>query len=250
MIVRRDVDPCYNNRLVYRIMKALNLLQKRKPRLARLRQTQHLFELLPKQTNELWQMDVTYLAMPTGQWWYITTVIDYYSRYLLACYLTPRHQATSVLDGLDIAEDTSNRIYGPMTEQPTLVTDNGSCFIAGEFQKKIKGRFEHVRIQYRTPQQLGLLERFHGTLKREEVHWRLFDNPDHARQCLLEFQDRYNTIRPHWALEPAVGGDPLTPQAVYVNGEVVTIPAWQGWAKRARQMLDDMLLNDMAQEMA
>ena len=44
-----------------------------------------LFELLPQAPNELWQADVTYIHIPGHGWWYAVTVIDYYSRYLLAC---------------------------------------------------------------------------------------------------------------------------------------------------------------------
>jgi hypothetical protein len=40
----------------------------------------------------------------------------------------------------------------------------------------MKSGFSHVRIRYRTPTQIGLLERFHQTLKIEEVYWRLYDN--------------------------------------------------------------------------
>ena len=45
---------------------------------------------------------------------------------------------------------------------------------------------------FRPPTQLGLLERFHKTLKQEEVYWRPYDNPGHARECLQEFRQRYN----------------------------------------------------------
>ena len=65
-------------------------------------------------------------------------------------------------------------------KRPFLVTDNGPSFIARRFTAFVKDQFSHVRIQYRTPQQLGLLERFHATLKTEEVYWRLYDHPQHA----------------------------------------------------------------------
>ena len=52
-----------------------------------------MFELLPSAPNELWQADVTYLHIPGHGWWYAVTVIDYYSRYLLACHFTPRSRA-------------------------------------------------------------------------------------------------------------------------------------------------------------
>jgi transposase InsO family protein len=74
---------------------------------------------------------------------------------------------------------------------PTLIADNGGCF--------------------------------HATLKKEEVHWRLYDGPQHARQCLEEFRDRYNRIRPHWALRSDERVNPHTPTDVYENGLVVIL---------------------------
>jgi hypothetical protein len=47
-------------------------------------------------------------------------------------------------------------------------------FLARAFRRHIDGDYAHVRIQYRTPTQLGLLERFHQTLKSEEVYWQLY----------------------------------------------------------------------------
>ena len=43
--------------------------------------------------------------------------------------------------------------------------------------KFVAEQYCHVRIRYRTPTQLGLLERFHRTLKSEEVYWRMYDSP-------------------------------------------------------------------------
>ena len=64
VVARRDVGPGYSDRLTYRIMRELNLLQKRAPRRAELRQTRHLLELLPSRPNDLWQMDVTWIHLP------------------------------------------------------------------------------------------------------------------------------------------------------------------------------------------
>ena len=100
-----------------------------------------------------------------------------------------------------------------------------------------------MRIQYRTPTQLGLLERFHQTLKTEEVYWKLYASPGEARQSLEEFRRRYNDVRPHWALVPPDGGDALTPTHVYVHGRAVGLPKWQQWAKAARKKLEQMTGN-------
>ncbi len=86
----------------------------------------------------------------------------------------------------------------------------------------------------------------HRTLKTEEVYWRMYDNPEHGRACLAEFRARYNRVRPHWALIPVEGGDPLTPYEVYVEGRKTQIPRWQGWAKAAKAKLDEMLQKEAA----
>jgi len=93
-----------SNRQAYRVMKEHKLLLKRKKRTkAELLQAQKLWELLPQAPNELWQMDVTYVYIPGYGWWYAVTVIDYYSRYLLACYLSWSYRTEAVCDALDEA---------------------------------------------------------------------------------------------------------------------------------------------------
>jgi len=232
------------NRQCYRVMKQHDLLQKRRPREAEIYQAAKLWELLPQAPNDLWQMDVTYIHIPGHGWWYAVTVIDYYSRYLLACYLTPSYSAAAVTTALAGAKREAERIHGRLAKLPFIVTDNGSSFIAKRFGQFVKNQFVHVRIAYRTPTQLGLLERFHRTLKQEEVYWQLYDNPAHARDCLAVFHKRYNTQRPHWALIPAEGGDPLTPEDVYVKGLTTQIPKWQTWAIKAKEKLDQMMNQD------
>ena len=168
-------------------------------------------------------------------------MIDYYSRYLLAAHLTWSYCASEVIEGLRQARAEAERLHGPLAKPPFLVTDNGSSFLAKRFNRHVDGLYAHVRIRYRTPTQLGLLERFHKTLKKEEVYWRLYDNPGHARECIAAFRDRYNELRPHWALIPESGGDPGTPEDVYVKGVAVGIPKWQGWARGAKKRLDRLM---------
>ena len=240
VMCRRSGQPV-KNRQAYLVMKVHGLLHKRRPRKAELYQAAKLFELLPSGPNELWQMDVTYVHIPGFGWWYVVSVIDYYSRYCLALHLTASYSAIEVTTALAMARAEAERIGGSLQKMPFLVTDNGSSFIAKRFCDFIRRDYAHVRIQYRTPTQLGLLERFHRTFKEEEIYWRMYANPSDARTCIEEFRTRYNTIRPHWALVPPDGGDPLTPQEVYEYGLAVGIPKWQEWAKAARAKLDRLM---------
>lgn len=241
-IMCRRAGQQVSGRQAYRVMREHGLLQKRRrSRDAELHQASKLYELLPIAPNELWQMDVTYVHIPGFGWWYAVTVIDYFSRYLLALRLTWSYSAAEVILALEDARKEAERIHGPLSKQPFLVTDNGSSFIARRFTKFVREEYTHVRIQYRTPTQLGLLERFHNTLKTEEVYWRLYDSPEHARECLAEFHTRYNHERPHWALVPEQGGDPMVPADVYVEGKKTQLPRWQAWAREVKEKLESLL---------
>ena len=240
-VMCRRVGQAVKDRQAYQVMRDHGLLQKRRPREPELYQSAKLFELLPQAPNDLWQMDVTYIHIPGYGWWYAVTVIDYYSRYLLACHLTSSYSAVEAAHGLKRAREEAERLHGSLTKRPFLVTDNGSSFIARRFVQFVADQYRHVRIRYRTPTQLGLLERFHQTLKTEEVYWRLYDHPQHARECLAEFRARYNELRPHWALVPEEGGDPFVPVEVYAQGRHIQIPAWQEWARAAQAKLDQLL---------
>jgi len=237
-VMCRRVSHPVTDRQTYRVMRDNHLLQQPKVRTAEVHQASKLFELLPEKPNDLWQTDVTFIHIPGYGWRYAVTVIDYYSRYLLACHLTSSYAAIEAVAALKKAQAEAQRLRGQLKQIPFLVTDNGSSFIARRFTNYLQKRFSHVRIAYRTPTQLGLLERFHRTLKEEEVYWRLYDNPAHARTCLAEFRERYNERRPHWALRPATGGDPYVPREVYAEDKAVRIPRWQTWAIEAKQKLD------------
>ena len=231
-------------RKVYRIMKEAGLLHRLKKRVEeRARQeVARLYQLLPKRPNDLWQTDVTYVPVAGYGWWYAITVIDYYSRYLLALHFTHSYSALESSRALGSAVEEARSLHGPLEKPVFLVTDNGPSFIAQRFRNALAGvqiaatglsAFSQVRIGYRMPAQLGLLERFHGTLKAEEVYWNLYDDPRDARQKLEIFRERYNRARPHWALQPA---DPastparvLTPHEVYVDGYEVRPPKWSRW---------------------
>src|SRR6266705_3328177 len=161
-VMCRRAGQAVQDRQAYVVMREAGLLQKPRPREPELYQAAKLFELLPQRPNDLWQMDVTYLHIPGHGWWYAGTVIDYYSRYLLACHLTNSYSAVEVTHALGEARKEAERLCGPLDKPPFLVTDNGPSFIARRFASFLGGRYRHVRIAYRTPQQLGLLERAVG----------------------------------------------------------------------------------------
>ncbi len=93
-VMCRRAGIAVKDRQAYVVMKLHDLLQKRRSAAVEAHQATKLFDLLPQGPNELWQMDVTYVHIPGHGWHYVVTVIDYYSRYLLACYLTTSYCAS------------------------------------------------------------------------------------------------------------------------------------------------------------
>ncbi len=243
-LICERLDEPIPRRKVYRIMQEAGLLHQRQRRIeARARQdVARLYQLLPKAPNELWQTDVTYIPIAGYGWWYAVTVIDYYSRYLLAMHFTHSYSAIETSKALRMAVTEAERCHGPLNQPVFLVTDNGPSFIAQRFRDELErvriaatgmSAFSQVRIGYRMPTQLGLLERFHRTLKAEEVYWDLYADPRDGREKLDLYRERYNLARPHWAL---VAADPtaaparvLTPYEVYVKGFQVNPPSWSRW---------------------
>src|SRR6201986_2644489 len=106
-------------------MRAAGLLQPPRARAPELYQAAKLFELLPQKPNDLWQMDVTYIHIPGHGWWYAVTVIDYYSRYLLACHLTSSYSALEVGQALREGPAEAERLHGALHKPPFLGTENG-----------------------------------------------------------------------------------------------------------------------------
>ena len=101
----RREEQAVKDRQAYQVMKLHELLQKRRPYKAEVYQASKLYELLPQKPNELWQMDVTYIHIPGYGWQYAITVIDYYSRYLLACYLTSSYSAIEAICALALVPE-------------------------------------------------------------------------------------------------------------------------------------------------
>jgi hypothetical protein len=136
-VMCRRAEQTVKDREAYVVMKDHGLLHKRKTRRAEVYQAAKLFELLPQRPNDLWQMDVTYIHIPGHGWWYAVTVIDYYSRYLLACHLTPSSSAIETAYALKVARAEAERIHGPLAKRPFLVTDNGPSFIAEGLRRSL-----------------------------------------------------------------------------------------------------------------
>ena len=116
--------------------------------------------------NEMWQTDFTYFKIIGWGWMYLSTVLDYYSRYVIAWKLCSTMRAEDVTDTLDMALVASDCDQAHVQHKPRLLSDNGPSYIAGELAEYIEAQnMSHVRGAPMHPQTQGKIERWHQTLK-------------------------------------------------------------------------------------
>ena len=159
--------------------------------------------------NQLWQTDFTYLKVTGWGWFYLSTILDDFSRYIIAWKLCTTMKTGDVTDTLDLALQASGCDQATVLHKPRLLSDNGSSYISGELADWLEDRqMDHVRGAPYHPQTQGKIERWHQTLKNRI----LLENyylPGVLRQKIDAFVEHYNNRRHHESLQN------LTPADVY-----------------------------------
>jgi putative transposase len=159
--------------------------------------------------NQLWQTDFTYLKVIGWGWFYLSTILDDYSRYIIAWKLCTTMKAGDVTDTLELALQASGCDNARVMQRPRLLSDNGPCYVAGELADWLSGiGMEHTRGSTCHPQTQGKIERWHQTLKNRILLENYF-LPGALEAQLGTFVDHYNHRRYHESL-----GN-LTPADVY-----------------------------------
>ncbi len=76
--------------------------------------------------NQLWQTDFTYLKVIAWGWFYLSTILDDFSRYIIAWKLCTTMKAEDVTDTLEMALKASGCDQATVVHKPRLLSDNGS----------------------------------------------------------------------------------------------------------------------------
>ena len=191
---------------VYRILKSYDLITS--PAYVVLSAADE-FKDKTSRPNELWQTDFTYLKVIGWGWFYLSTILDDYSRYIIAWKLCTTMNAEDVTDTLDLALQASGCDQATVLHKPRLLSDNGSSYISGDLADWLEDQqMDHVRGAPYHPQTQGKIERWHQTLKNRI----LLENyylPGDLTQQIDAFVDHYNHRRYHESLQN------LTPADVY-----------------------------------
>ena len=95
--------------------------------------------------NQLWQTDFTYLKITGWGWYYLSTVLDDFSRYIVAWKLCATMCADDVTASA-LALSASGLDHVTVVHRPRLLSDNGSSYVAGDLAKWLEAKgMEHVR---------------------------------------------------------------------------------------------------------
>jgi transposase InsO family protein len=152
------------------------------------------------QRNQMWGSDWTKLRVG-GVRWYLVTVIDFFSRWIIAWEVVPTVHA-GVIKAIYQAGLKNQGIALPSKNKPEFRVDRGSPNTSGvtqEFFESLGAELSFARV--RRPTDNALTERFYGTIKQEEIY--VVENyPDEisAREEIGRYIEHYHHHRPHQAL--------------------------------------------------
>uniref|UniRef100_UPI001FF22202 DDE-type integrase/transposase/recombinase n=1 Tax=Telluribacter sp. SYSU D00476 TaxID=2811430 RepID=UPI001FF22202 len=142
----------------------------------------------------LWQTDFTYFKIKQWGWYYLSTVLDDYSRYILAWELCPSMQAVDVERTVQAALQASSLSTG---QRPRILSDNGSAYVSRYLKEYLKGEgIDHVRCAPYHPMTQGKIERYHRSMKNVLLLEHYF-SPDELSNRLAEWVTYYNYQRYH-----------------------------------------------------
>ena len=189
---------------VYRILKSYDLITS--PAFILL-SAKDKFDHPTKRVNELWQTDFTYFRIVGWGWYYLSTVLDDYSRYIISWKLSDTMTAEDVKDTLDIAIEKTGIDKVKVKHKPRLLSDNGSSYISKELKHYLdQKQMDHTRGAPYHPMTQGKIERYHRTMKNV-VKLQNYYYPWELEAELNQFVEYYNNERYHESIENVTPAD-------------------------------------------
>ena len=200
---------------VYRLLKALDLIAS--PAFIVVKAANEFKDKTTK-PNQMWQTDFTYLKVIGWGWYYLSTILDDFSRFIIAWKLCTSMTAEDVTATLDLALKASGLDRVTVVHRPRLLSDNGSSYVSADLAEWLdREDMDHVRGAPYHPMTQGKIERWHQTLKNRI----LLENyylPGNLEAEIGAFVADYNHRRYHESL-----GN-LTPADVYFGrGQTILI---------------------------
>jgi transposase InsO family protein len=196
---------------VYRILKAHDLVTSPVYTVV---SAQEKFPQPTKTVNELWQTDFTFFKVVHWGWYYLSTILDDYSRFILAWRLCQGMSADDVKLTLDDAILFTGIRHVKVVSRPRLLSDNGPCYISRALSDYLAEEgIGHTRGKPYHPMTQGKIERYHRSMKNL-ILLEHYYSPSELEAQVRVFVDYYNHDRYHEALNN------VTPADVYYGRDL------------------------------
>ena len=189
---------------VYRILKRCDLITS--PAYIVMSASDH-FQHPTRRVNELWQTNFTYFRVVGWGWYYLSTVLDDYSRYIIAWKLFQTMAASDVQDTLDLALHATGVGQIQVRHRPRLLSDNGPCYVSHKLKDYLQRcGMEHTRGAPYHPMTQGKIERYHRSVKNvvKLEHYYYLWELEHA---IKQWVEHYNRHRYHESLNNVTPAD-------------------------------------------
>lgn len=164
--------------------------------------------------NEMWQTDFTYFRVIGWGWYYLSTILDDFSRFIHDWELCTTMNKEDVMRCVDRAMEKAGI---PKGHPPKLLSDNGPCYIAADLGEYLENQYGMKQVHGAPlhPQTQGKIERYHRSMKNV-IKLQNYYSPDELREAIAAWVEYYNYHRYHESL-----GN-LTPADVYFGrGEAI-----------------------------
>jgi putative transposase len=167
--------------------------------------------------NELWGTDCCHLKVAYWGWYYLESVMDDFSRFILGWDLKADMTGGSLQDVVQQAIDFTGMTDVPIEDRTVLLSDNGAGYLSQQFNQYLRlVGIRHITASPFHPQTNGKIERYHRTIKGE-INQVPHDMPGELKEAIRAFIEYYNYRRYHEGL-----GN-VTPYDVYTGRHLEVI---------------------------
>ncbi len=190
---------------VYRILRREGLVKRQETQLTAAKE----YHTKTTRPHQMWATDASYFRVVGWGYYYLVTVMDDYSRFILAWKLQKDMSASSLIEVIQEAVDATGMTKVPVEDRTKLLSDNGAGYVSRAFSDYLHlVGIGHILAAPFHPQTNGKMERYQQSLKRE-VNQIPYEAPSQLDKAIADFVDYYNYRRYHKALGDVAPADVL-----------------------------------------